>query len=59
MTKRLTIKPLPKDHPIYKLGFVIGGKTSSHFLEKTQEKALSNEVKKSDQNQYEKEKNNH
>jgi len=56
MAKKLLIKPLPKDHWIYKCGVVIGGKTSSHFPKKTQEKTLDNEANKPDEKQSDEEK---
>jgi hypothetical protein len=46
MAKKLLIKDLPADHPIYTRGFVIGGKTSSHFPENTQGKDSNKESKK-------------
>ena len=51
MAKRLSIKPMPKDHPIYKRGFVIGGRISRASSVNTQEKALGNEAKKSGENE--------
>ena len=50
--KILTDKPyrgkkLPKDHPIYKLGFVVGHKNSSHFPDSTQKATASSEKRES------------
>ena len=43
MAKKLLLRVLAADHPIYTRGFVIGGKNSSHFPENSQEKDSDNE----------------
>jgi hypothetical protein len=48
MAKRLLSKPLPKDHPLFKRGFIVGIKNTSHFPRKKEEKSEHTGTEKPD-----------
>jgi hypothetical protein len=49
MTKRLLIKRLPPDDPIFTRGVVVGQKNSSHFPKEAKKKTTSKRTRKSEE----------